>query len=186
MVSLSSLWLPIVLSAVAVFIASSVIHMVLGYHHSDFKTLPSESEVADALRKFNIPDGDYCLPRPPTMAAMRTPEFQERWKKGPKMIATFWNSNSMDMGAQLGQWFFFCVVVSLFAGYVASRALPAGSDYLKVSQIVSTVAFAGYTLARWPEVIWYKRSTMTAIKGTIDGLIFGFLTGGVFGWLWPH
>ena len=45
MVSIISLWLPILLSAVAVFIASSVIHMVLKYHNSDFKKIPAEDEV---------------------------------------------------------------------------------------------------------------------------------------------
>ena len=186
MVSLTSLALPILLSAVVVFIASSVIHMVLSYHQSDLKQLPAEADVADALRKFNIPPGDYVLPRPSSMADMRSPEFLERWKKSPKMVATFWSAESMSMGPQLAQWFLFCVIVSLFSGYIGSRALSAGAAYLRVSQIVSTTAFIGYTLGNWPNVIWYRRSVSTAIKGTIDGLIFGLLTGGVFGWLWPH
>ena len=37
MVSLADLWLPILLSAVLVFVASSLIHMVLGWHRHDFK-----------------------------------------------------------------------------------------------------------------------------------------------------
>jgi len=59
MVPAISLWLPILLSAVTVFLASSVIHMVLTYHRSDFKGLPSKDQVMDALRAFNIPPGEF-------------------------------------------------------------------------------------------------------------------------------
>ena len=36
MVGLAALWLPILLSAVIVFVASSLIHMVSGWHKSDY------------------------------------------------------------------------------------------------------------------------------------------------------
>jgi len=62
MVSIVSLWLPILLSAVAVFLVSSVIHMVFQYHKNDFVKLPSEDEVMDDLRKANIPPGEYHFP----------------------------------------------------------------------------------------------------------------------------
>ena len=82
------LWLPIVLSAVLVFVASSIIHMMLKYHASDYRTLPKESEVMEALRKFEIPPGDYMVPRAGSMEAMRTEEFKDKLKKGPVMVAT--------------------------------------------------------------------------------------------------
>jgi len=186
MVSLTSLWLPIVISAVVVFIASAIVHMVLTYHRTDFSKLPAEADVSAALRNFNLPPGDFIMPHCSSPAEMRTPEFQEKWKKGPKMIVTILGGDSMAMGSQLVQWFLFCVVVSLFAGYMASRALAPGAEYLRVSQMASTTAFLGYAMGHWPNVIWYKRSTSTAIKGTIDGVIYGLLTGGVFGWLWPR
>ncbi len=186
MVSLTSLWLPVLISAVVVFIASSIVHMVLTYHRTDFSKLPAEADVSAALRKFNLPPGDFIMPHCSSPAEMKTPEFQEKWKKGPKMIVTILGGDSMAMGSQLVQWFVFCVVVSLFAGYMASRALAPGAEYLRVSQMASTTAFIGYAMGQWPNVIWYKRSTATAIKGTIDGVIYGLLTGGVFGWLWPR
>jgi len=186
MVPLTSLWLPIVLSAIGVFVASSITHMVLKYHRTDFKGLPAQDEIMDALRKFNIPPGDYLMPFCSDPAEMRSTEFKEKWARGPLMVATFWKPGPMSMGPQLGQWFVFCTVVSLFAAYVTSRALEPGADYLKVSQIASTTAFLGYAMSHWSDAIWYKRSKLTVAKASFDGLIYGLITGGVFGWLWPQ
>ena len=184
-VSLSSLWTPIVASGVIVFLASFVTHMALRHHWTDFRKVPAENDVMDALRRFNLPPGDYMLPHPGSPAGMRTKEYQEKMTRGPVLIATVIQTGLRGMGGQLIRWFVFCLVVSLFAGYVASRALGPGAAYLRVSQMASTTAFLGYSLAHWGDVIWYRRSAMTAIKNTVDGVLYGLLTGGVFGWLWP-
>jgi hypothetical protein len=186
MVSLASLWLPIVLSAAIVFLASFVTHMVLTYHHSDFRKLPAEDDVMEALRRFNLPAGDYMVPRPANPGAVRSQEFQEKLNRGPVFIATVLKNGPQGMSTQLVQWFVFCVVVSLFAGYMASRSLEFGAPYLRVSQVASTTAFLGYVMAHWGDVIWYRRSVSTVLKSTFDGLLYGLLTGGVFGWLWPR
>jgi hypothetical protein len=44
MVSIPSLWLPILVSAIIVFLASWILHMFLPYHRSDFQKVPSEDE----------------------------------------------------------------------------------------------------------------------------------------------
>src|SRR5262245_11331819 len=186
MVSLTSLWLPIVLSAVVVFFASFIVHMLLPYHRTDFKKLPSEDELMDALRRFNVPPGDYMAPRANGPSAMRDPAFLEKFKRGPVFTATFMPGGAPTMGPQLAQYFVHCLVVSLFAGYLASRALPAGAEYLRVSQIASTAAFLAYAMSKWSDFIWYRRALSTTVKVTIDGVIYGLLTGGVFGWLWPR
>jgi hypothetical protein len=186
MVSLTELWLPILLSAVLVFVASSIVHMVLPYHRTDFRAVPKQDEVMDSLRRFAIPPGDYMMPKPDNPAALRDAAFIDKMNKGPVAVMTVMRNGPWAMGGQLVQWFVFCLVVSLFAGYLASRALPPGSEYLKVSQVASTTAFAAYALGQWPLSIWYKRAVSTTLKGTLDGLIYGFVTGGVFGWLWPH
>jgi len=87
-VPLTSLWLPVLLSAVVVFLASSVVHMLLTYHRTDFGKLPSEAEISDSLRRFNVPPGDYIMPHCSSPAEMKTPEFKEKWQKGPRMIVT--------------------------------------------------------------------------------------------------
>jgi len=185
MTSLASLWLPIVLSAVIVFIASSIIHMVLPWHKSDYLPVPQEAQVMDALRPFAIPPGDYMMPRCSDMGQMRSPEFLEKMSKGPVLVMTVFPSGPMSMNRSLALWFLYCVVVGLFAGYVACSALPPGAPYLKVFRISSTVAFVGYVFALWQMSIWYRRDWITTLKSSVDGLIYALLTGGVFGWLWP-
>lgn len=184
MVPLSSLWIPIIASALLVFLVSTIIHMVLPYHRGDYATVPSESDVQAALRKFNIPHGDYMLPRAPSMAAMKDPAFLEKLKNGPVAIMTIM-TGEFRMGAQLTQWSLFCLVVSVFASYLASRALAPGAPYLRVSQIASCTAFMGYGLGGVPQSIWYRKSWATTGKHLFDALIYGFVTGGTFGWLWP-
>ncbi len=185
MVTLTSLWLPILLSAAVVFLVSFVLHMLVPFHRSDFRKLPSEDEVMEGLGRFSIPPGDYMVPSSTGPAAMRDPKFLEKMATGPVVVATFLPPGPIRMGGQLAQWFVYCAIVGLFAAYVATRTLASGTDYLHVSQVVSCVAFVGYTLALWQQSIWYRRSWATTIRYTIDGLIYGFLTGGVFGWLWP-
>jgi len=187
MISLSTLWPPIVLSAVLVFIVSSVIHMVLTFwHKDDFHKVPDEKRFMDAVRPLALPPGDYTVPRPSSMKEMGSPEFVEKFKAGPVMIFTVIPSGPVTMTKSLVNWFLFSLVVSLFAGYVGASALPAGSHYGHVFQVVGTTAFIGYAFALWPSAIWYGRSWTTTLKGTIDGLVYGLLTGGTFGWLWPQ
>jgi hypothetical protein len=185
MTSLASLWLPILLSAVIVFVASSIIHMALPWHKNDYGQVPQESQVMDALRPFSIAPGDYMLPRCSDMQQSRTPEFQAKLKQGPVMLISVWPNGPMSMTNSLVLWFVYSIVVGVFAAYVASVALPPGAAYLHVFQIVGTVAVAGYALALWPMSIWFRRAWSTTIKSSIDGLIYAALTAGVFGWLWP-
>src|SRR5437762_13976636 len=63
MVSLLSLWLPILVSAVIVFLASSVIHMAPLWHKNEFPKTPREAELLAALRPLAIAQGAYFIPR---------------------------------------------------------------------------------------------------------------------------
>jgi hypothetical protein len=185
MVPVTSLWLPILVSAVIVFVASSIMHMLLPFHRKDYRAVPSEDGVMEALRRFNIPAGDYLVPCPTGPSAMKDAAFLEKRAKGPVLIMTVMPGGPIAMGAPLAQWFVYSVVVGIFAGYVAGVALPPGAPYLAVFRFVGTVGFVGYSLALWQYSIWYKRSWATTLRSTIDGLIYGCLTAGTFGWLWP-
>lgn len=186
MVSLLTLWLPILLSAVIVFFASSFIHMLLPYHRKDYRGFAEEDQVMEALRKFKIPPGDYVMPSPVDPKHMKSPEFVDKMTKGPVAFMTVLPGGPPAMGMQLAWWFIYAVVVSIFAGYIAGRALGPGAHYLSVFRFAGCTAFVGYSLALWQNTIWYKRRVSTTLKSTFDGLIYALLTAGMFGWLWPR
>ena len=183
MVPILSLWAPILLSAVLVFLASSILHMVLPYHRSDFRRVESEDALMESLRKLGVGPGNYMMPHAASPSAMKDPAFLEKKKRGPVAVLTVMREPSM--GASLAQWFVYCVVVSVVAAYIAGRALGPGAEYLSVFRFAGATAFVGYGLALWQNSIWYKIAWSTTLKSNIDSLIYGLLTGGAFGWLWP-
>ena len=186
MTALSALLVPIVLSAVIVFVASSIIHMALPWHRNDYPKVPNEERVREALRPLAIPPGDYMIPRASSMQDMKSPEFVAKMNEGPVMVVTVLPNGPWTMGKNLAQWFVYSIVVGVFAAYVAGTALPPGAPYPRVFQLVGVTAFIGYALALWQLSIWYRRDWMTTVKSNVDGLIYGLLTAGTFGWLWPH
>ncbi len=182
---LTALWLPILLSAVFVFVVSSIIHMMLPYHKNDFKVVPNESGVMDALRPFNLQPGDYFMPRANSGKEMKSPEFVERLNKGPVAIMTIVKPGVFNMAPSLILWFVYCLVVSIFAAYLTSHAISWGTPYIQVFRFIGTSAFMGYSLALCQRSIWYKQSWTTTFKSVFDGLIYALVTAGTFGWLWP-
>ncbi|MGB7211057.1 MAG: hypothetical protein WBC97_00345, partial [Gemmatimonadales bacterium] len=185
MTGLAALWLPILLSGVAVFIVSSIIHMLTPWHKHDFATLPDEGKVRAALGPLNIPPGDYMVPKPYSMEEMKSSAFADKHKAGPVVVMTVMRPGPITMGGSMMGWFVFCLVVSLLAAYTAGLTIAPGAAYMTVFRTVSTVTFIGYAIGNWPNTIWYKRNVGTMIKSTIDGLVYGLVTAGVFGWLWP-
>lgn len=185
MVSVTSLWIPVLLSAVLVFVASSLVHMVFTYHRADYGKLAAEDDVMAALRPFRIPPGDYLVPCGGGPKDAADPAFQEKMKAGPVILMTVMPNGGTGLGASLVQWFLYCIVVGVFAAYVGGLALAPGADYRTVFRVTSTVAFTGYVLALWQNSIWFKRSWATTARSTVDGLGYALLVGGTFGWLWP-
>lgn len=185
MTGLSALWLPILLSAVAVFLVSSVIHMASPWHRNDYPRLPEEDRLRDALRPLALPPGDYMVPRPRSTEELKSPEFAARMQEGPNVIMTVLPNGAGGMGRSLSLWFGYALMVSVFAAYVAGRALPPGAEYLAAFRFAGVTAFLGYSAALWQMSIWYHRAWGITVKSTIDGLIYALVTAGVFGWLWP-
>jgi hypothetical protein len=185
MVPLTALWLPILLSAVAVFLVSSLIHMVLTYHKSDFKAVPSEEAIMASMRPYNIPPGDYFMPYCRDMKEMSSPEYIEKLNKGPNVIMTVRPNGPGSMGKSLTQWFLYSIVVGIFVAWIAGRALGAGAEYLDVFCFAVVTAFAGYGLAVLQQSIWWGKSWMTTTKTVFDALLYSLVTAGIFGWLWP-
>lgn len=183
--ALITLWMPILLSAVLVFVVSSIIHMALPWHKNDYPRVPNEERAREAIRALAIPPGDYMMPRCESRAEMGSPEFAEKVKQGPNVILTVIPDGPRPMGKYLVQWFLYAVVVNALAGWIAGRVLPRGAEYLEVFKLVAATAFMGYVVALWQMSVWYHRAWSATIKATVDGLIYALITAGTFGWLWP-
>lgn len=182
---MTALWLPILLSAVFVFVLSGIFHMALPWHKNDYKKLPDEEGIRAALKPFSIPPGDYMVPMCDG-GNYNSPEYKKKLEEGPVQVITVMPNACMSMGPTFLQWFVFLIVVSFFTGYVTLHAVPANAHYLAVFRIAGAVAFLAYAGAQWPQSIWMRRSWSTTVKCTIDGLAYGLVTAGTFAWLWPR
>src|SRR5258708_6905138 len=186
MVSITALWLPILLSAVIVFVASSIMHMVLPYHKSDYRKLPDEDKVVDALRAAGVTPGPvYHFPHT-THKEMKSPEVVEKFKRGPIGLLTVIPSGAPAMGKYLATWFVYCVVVSAFVAIVVGSTLRPGTPYLEVFHLAGLAAFLAYGVGQIQDSIWKGQTWGVTFKHVVDGLIYALVTAGTFAGLWPR
>lgn len=185
MVPVAALWLPILVGAVLVFIVSSVIHTMLGYHNSDFQGVPNEDAFRNAVRPLNIPPGDYIVPYC-TGTDRKSDEFSAKLNDGPVAMMTVLPADAFtNMGKSLGQWFVYCLLTGAVAAYVTGIAYGPGAEYMAVFRMSSTVAFAAYGWSLLQNSIWNKKDWRATGKSLFDALIYGVVTAGAMGWLWP-
>jgi hypothetical protein len=185
MVSLTALWLPVVLSAVIVFIASSIMHMLLPYHRSDYRQLPDEDKLLAALRAAGLKQGLYHFPFC-THKDMKSPAAMEKFKQGPVGMLTVFPSGPPAMPKFLGMWFAYCLIIGLFVAYLTGRTVAPGANYMAVFRVAGTAAFLAYGLGNLSNGIWKGQPWSVTLKEAIDGLVHALLTAGTFGWLWPR
>ena len=185
MVPLAALWLPIVLAAVIVFVASSILHMVLPYHQSDCTQLPDEDRLLATLRAAGLKRGYYMFPYG-SHKEMKSPAMVEKFKQGPVGIMTVLPSGAPALPKYLVLWFGYCLIIGFFVAYLAAHTIAAGANYLLVFRVVGTAAFMAYGLGSLSNGIWKGQPWNMVIKEVIDGLVYGLLTAGTFGWLWPR
>lgn len=186
MMAFSGLWMPILLSTVAVFIASSVVNAVLPWHKNDFKKVPDEDSVRNALRPIAIPPGEYMVPRCLDRKEMASPEFIEKMNQGPVMMMTVFPNRVIGMGKSLGLWFVYCLFISTLVAIIQTHVFRGWVPRHAIFHMGALVAFMCYTVGVWQSSIWYGRPWSTTLKSTIDGLIYAGITGGVFAWFWYH
>ena len=185
MVPLSALWLPILLSAVIVFVASFIMHMVLPYHHGDYSQLPDEDNILAVLRAAGLKRGLYIFPFC-THKDMKSPALIEKQKQGPVGFMTIVPSGPPAMPKFLIQWFVYCLLIGFFVAYLTAHTVTPGANYLVVFRVVGTAAFLAYGLGHLSNGIWKGQMWWVTIKEVFDGLVYGLLTAGTFGWLWPR
>jgi hypothetical protein len=183
--TLAALWLPTVVSAVLVFVASSLIWNVLGAHKWHVKGLPDEAAAREALSKQGVAPGQYSIPWSPGPAAMKDPAFKEKLEKGPVALLVVRAPGLPNMGKFLGSWFAYLLLVSYLVALVCGQTLYRGAPYLLVFRVAGAVAFAAYSFGQIPNAIWWGRPWRSALKEFADGAVYALLTAGAFGWLWP-
>lgn len=182
---LAVLWLPILVSAVAVFVVSSVIHMVLPIHKGDHPPVPNEEAVLAALREAGVAPGTYALPGCTSMKQMSEPEMIARFEKGPVGYLTIRANGMPAIGPSLVQWFLLSLVIGVLSAYVAHHTVPPGAGAGSVVRVAGSVAIAGYALGAVQDSIWKAVPWRITAKFFLDGVVYGLVTGAVFGWMWP-
>ncbi len=185
MVPLTAHWLPILVSAAIVFVASFIMHMVLPYHRGDYSQLPEEDKILATLRTAALKRGLYIFPFC-THKDMKSPALIEKQKQGPVGFMTIVPSGPPAMPKFLIQWFVYCLLIGFFVAYLAAHTVAPGAQYLAVFRVVGTAAFLAYGLGHVSNGIWKGQTWSSTIKEVIDGLVYGLLTAGTFGWLWPR
>ena len=185
MITLTQLWLPIVLGAVFVFIASSLVHMVFKWHNADYRKLPNEDEVRAALRKGSPAPGQYVVPHCLDMKQMQTPEMQQKFTEGPVALMWIRPNGAGSMGKMLGQWFALSLGVAFFTAYVAAHTLAPGTAPMGVLRVTASIAFLAYATGSVSDGIWMGKPWAAVAKDLLDALLYGFATGAAFAWLWP-
>jgi hypothetical protein len=185
MVPLTVLCLPILLSTVVVFVASSIMHMVLPYHRSDYHRLPDEDNVLAALRAAGVKRGVYMFPFG-THKEMKSPAMVEKQKQGPVGTLTIFPPGPVNMPKYLAMWFVYCLVVGFFTAYLTGRTLPPVAPCLAVFRVAGTTAFMAYGVGQLTNGIWAGQPWSVTIKHVVDGLVYALVTAAAFAWLWPH
>lgn len=182
---LLDLWLPVLLSAVTVFVVSSVLHMVTKLHKNDYQKMKNEAQVLEALRAQGVGPGMYMFPCADSMKDMANPEYQAKCDLGPVGHMILRPNGMWNMNKSLLQWFAYSVLVALLTAYVARIVLANGTDPGLVLRVTSTVATMGFALGSIQDSIWKGVRWSVTAKFLLDGLIYGLTTGAVFAWRWP-
>jgi hypothetical protein len=185
MVPLAQLWLPILLSTVFVFFASALFNMVLKFwHRPDYGRLSNEDDVRAAIRASGAAPGMYpipfCVPDD-----MKNPAVQQKFVEGPVAFIMLRPSGKMSMGGSLGTWFVFCLLVSVFAGYLGGITLAPGTDHAAVFRVVAVAALMGHAFGPVPNGIWWGHPWKSVVKYVIDGIVYALIVAAVFAWCWP-
>lgn len=179
-----SLLLPILASAVAVFVLTMVLHMT-PWHRGDYARVPDEDGVMKALRSFAIPPGDYTLPHPGSAEYMRSAEYDAKRDAGPVLFMSVLPAGPWRMGRMVGLWFLFAALVSAGVAALVCTIVPPGGSPRAVFHYAASIAFLAYAMGAVPLSIWYGRKWATTLRNAVDALLYALATGWLFSILWP-
>lgn len=182
------LWLPILLSSVAVWFVSMIASMALPHHKQDFIGLSDENGFMDDLRKRGIKPGNYVFPDFRGREAMKSEKVEKALNEGPVGHLSVWKT-PLTMGDKMAATFIVYLVVSTLIAYltrVALPPLPGPAPFAKVFQIAATAGILAYCFSFIPSAIWWGSYKRTIVANVIDGVIYAAITGAIFAWRWPH
>jgi hypothetical protein len=179
------LWLPILLSAAAVWIVSLIVWMALPHHKGDFLGLPDEDGFMEYIRKSGIKPGNYAFPDARGRAAMQSEKVQKAWQEGPVGHLSVWRT-PLTMGGKLVATFIVYLVVSTLIAYLTRVALPGATSFARVFQVAASAGILAYCFSFIPSAIWWSSYRRTIVANVIDGIIYAAITGAIFAWRWPH
>jgi hypothetical protein len=183
MVTLSMLWLPILLSAVAVLIAANVLWMALPFwHNADYGRVPEEKLILDAMS--TAKSGQYLVPRMDWRKL--TPEERQASQSRPVVYMLVRNPAKFSFAPALVLYFLYGLAIAIIVGYLTGRTRGPGAESLEVFRVAGTAGFLAYGFRSVSDAIWYGKPWRVAFKEMIDGLIYGLLMGAIFSWLWPR
>lgn len=182
---LLSLWLPVVASAAAVFVASSIIHMVLPIHKRDYDPVPGEEEVLEVMRKHGLKPGSYMFPACNSMKELADPEMVARFEKGPVGFMSVKPSGMPTMGKALLLWFLLCVGINGCLAVVIYKTTGAAAPPIFLFQAFAVLATVAYCSGATMDSIWKAQPWSTAFRYLFDGVVYGLTTAAVMAWLWP-
>lgn len=181
---LVALWIPILASAAAVWVASALMWMVMPHHRKDMRKLPDEDAFMAQVRAAGILPGGYAFPHCPSHADGQKPEFKRKWEEGPAGYLSVWGK--MNMGKNMGLTFLVYLVAGLLIAYLGWSALPHdGAGFGQVMQVIGTAGVLAYCTAFLPNAIWFQMPRNALLSNLFDGLVYGLITGAIFGALWP-
>lgn len=183
-----ALWLPIVLSAAAVWIVSVIVWTAMPHHKQDFIGLPDspgEDGFMDYLRRSGIKPGNYAFPDCHKPGAMKSEKVQKAWQEGPVGHLSVWKT-PLTMGDKMVGTFVVFVVVSALIAYLTRVAFPGPSPFAKIFQFATTAGILAYCFTSIPSALWWGSYKRTIVANFIDGVLFAVITGAIMGWGWPR
>ena len=183
---IADLWLPILVATVVAHIASAIMWTAMPHHKTDFGKIPDEVNVLAAMRKGGLSPGEYMFPHAESHADAGKPEHQAKLNEGPAGTMIVMRKGVPSMGPMLALQFVFFLLTAVLIAYIGAVTMEPGTDYLKVFRLIGTAAILAYAGAHTPRSIWFQRPWANTFKEIFDGVVYGLLMAGVFGWLWPR
>jgi hypothetical protein len=185
---LAQLWLPIVVSALLVFVLSAVTHMMVPFRLTEWGHLKTQDAIQASLR--GTAPGLYVFPTPADAKERGKPEAMQKVAEGPSGWLTLVHPGPMSWVRNLGLSLAMNLFVSFGAAYIATLTLGAVPLQLfpherVVFRVISTIGFFAYAAGPIYDAIWFWKPWKSLAMTAVDSLAYGLVMGVTFSMLWP-